>query len=140
MLARLEFTGDDIPERQRQLAYQASLLKRAAEQFNLSVVVTNQVTAGYAGSGDRHEGAARGHRAALGLVWSHAVSTRIVMDQQKGQRRMMVRECHLYCICDITLPRHDMHLFELRQLENVQISSKSFLLIQLSYHCGSWAI
>eukprot|EP00892_Ulva_mutabilis_P003147 jgi/Ulvmu1/12833/UM098_0015.1 len=87
MLARLEFSQEDIPRRQRVLAQQAALLKRSAEQFNLTVVVTNQITGGQGnGSGD-------GQRAALGVVWSHAVNTRLVMEQRNGINCVRVAKC-----------------------------------------------
>ena len=82
MLARIEMTQDDIPKRQRLLAQQAGLLKRAAEQFNLTVVTTNQVTAGF--------GNGTGQRAALGVLWSHCVNSRLVLEQQQGRRCIRV--------------------------------------------------
>jgi hypothetical protein len=85
MLARIEMTQADIPKRQRMLAQQAGLLKRAAEQFNLTVVTTNQVTAGF--------GDGTGQRAALGVLWSHCVNTRLVLEQQQGVRCVRVRPC-----------------------------------------------
>lgn len=84
MLARLEFAQDDIPRRQRFLAQQAALLKQSAEQFNLTVVVTNQIMGG------QGTGSSDGQRAALGVVWSHAVNTRLVMEQRNGVRIMRV--------------------------------------------------
>lgn len=83
MLARIEMTQYDIPKRQRMLAQQAGLLKRAAEQFNLTVVTTNQVTAGF--------GDGTGQRAALGVLWSHCVNSRLVLEQQHGIRCIRVR-------------------------------------------------
>lgn len=85
MLARLEFSQDDIPRRQRVLAQQAALLKQSAERFNLTVVVTNQITGG------QGSGASDDQRAALGVVWSHAVNTRLVMEQRHGVHGMRVR-------------------------------------------------
>lgn len=82
MLARIEMTQDDIPKRQRMLAQQAGLLKRAAEQFNLTVVTTNQVTAGF--------GDGTGQRAALGVLWSHCVNSRLVLEQSQGVRCIRV--------------------------------------------------
>lgn len=84
MLARLEFSHDDIPRRQRYLAQQASLLKKSAEQFNLTVVVTNQIMGG------QGMGSSDGQRAALGIVWSHAVNTRLVLEQRSGIRIVRV--------------------------------------------------
>lgn len=78
MLARLEFSHDNVPRRQRMLAQQAALLKHSAEQFNLTVVVTNQITGG------QGTGSSDGQRAALGVVWGHAVNTRLVMEQRNG--------------------------------------------------------
>ena len=83
MLARLEFDSRQIIARQKMLAEQANLLKQAAEHFNIPVVVVNQITAG--------SEEASGHRAALGVVWAHAVNTRLVLDQQQGVRRVRVR-------------------------------------------------
>lgn len=86
MLARLEFSQDDIPRRQRFLAQQAALLKQSAEQFNLTVVVTNQIMGGQGSDGQR---------AALGVVWGHAVNTRLIMEQRHGIRS--IRVLHLVC-------------------------------------------
>lgn len=85
MLARLEFDKDDIPKRQRFLAQQAALLKQSAEQFNLTVVVTNQIMDGRGGDGQR---------AALGVVWGHAVNTRLIMEQRNSIRSIRVRHFH----------------------------------------------
>jgi RAD51-like protein 1 len=86
MLARIEMSQTDIPKRQRMLAQQAGLLKRVAEQFNLTVVTTNQVTAGF--------GDGTGQRAALGVLWGHCVNTRLVLEQQQGLRCIRVRPFH----------------------------------------------
>ena len=86
MLARLEYGTDQVAARQKLLAEQASLLKQAAERFSLPVVVVNQVTGGGDGTGP-----AGGQRAALGVVWAHAVNTRLVLDQQQNVRRVRVR-------------------------------------------------
>jgi RecA/RadA recombinase len=86
MLARLEFGTDQVITRQKMLAEQASLLKQVAEQFDIPVVLTNQVTGGGNASGT--PGA---QRAALGVVWAHAVSTRLVLDQQQHIRWLRVR-------------------------------------------------
>lgn len=83
MLARIEMSQDDIPKRQRMLAQQANLLKKAAEEFNLTVVTTNQVTAGF--------GDGTGQRAALGVLWSHCVNSRLVLEQRQGVRCTRVR-------------------------------------------------
>jgi RAD51-like protein 1 len=84
MLARLEYDSRQVVTRQKLLAEQASLLKQAAERFCIPVVVTNQVTGGESGEAGQQ-------RAALGVVWAHAVNTRLVMDQQAGVRRVRVR-------------------------------------------------
>jgi hypothetical protein len=86
MLARLEYGSDQVMTRQKMLAEQASLLKQLAEQFDIPVVLTNQVSGGGAASGT--PGA---QRAALGLVWAHAVSTRLVLDHQQNTRWLQVR-------------------------------------------------
>lgn len=81
MLVRLEHDSRQFFERQQLLAEQASMLKQTAERFGIPVVVTNQVTGG---------GPEEQQRAALGVVWAHAVNTRLVMDQQGGVRRIRV--------------------------------------------------
>lgn len=90
MLMRLEYDTRQVAARQQNLAEQASLLKQAAERFHLPVVVTNQITGG--SSGDA-QGAGDQQRAALGVVWAHAVNTRLILDQQDRVRRVRVRIC-----------------------------------------------
>jgi predicted ATP-dependent serine protease len=85
MLARLEFGTDQVITRQKMLAEQASLLKQVAEQFDIPVVLTNQVT-----GGGNASGTTGAQRAALGVVWAHAVSTRLVLDQQQHIRWLRV--------------------------------------------------
>lgn len=86
MLMRLEYDSRQVAARQQSLAEQASLLKQAAERFAIPVVVTNQITGGADGSGGGDQ-----QRAALGVVWAHAVNTRLILDQQDRVRRVRVR-------------------------------------------------
>jgi RAD51-like protein 1 len=79
-LARAEHAAGGIAERQRNLGQQASRLKYLAESFGIPVLVTNQVTTQMGGSG----GEGRGLTAALGVVWAHAVNTRLVLAQERG--------------------------------------------------------
>ena len=92
VLLRSEFDPRQVAARQRQLAEQASLLKRAAERFDIPVVVTNQITAGDGAEGGQQ-------RAALGVVWAHAVNTRLVLDRAGENRRIRVRAPPAAVLC-----------------------------------------
>ena len=65
---------------------QASILKDLAERFQISVVVTNQLTA----RDNSGEVGGASSRAALGIVWAHAVNTRIILEQQANNRVLRV--------------------------------------------------
>ncbi|ELR12339.1 Rad51l1 protein [Acanthamoeba castellanii str. Neff] len=82
-VARKDFDDGGVMRRQAQLAAQASTLKRLAENFNIPVLVSNQVTTTsqrpYYEFDRPHFGADKSLyvTAALGYVWAHAVNTRI---------------------------------------------------------------
>ena len=71
--------------RQAVLAEQAALLKKVAESFSITVLVTNQVTGAFGvapvAGGPAAAAQAPGGRvvAALGPLWAHAVNTRVAM-------------------------------------------------------------
>ena len=73
--------------------HQASVLKRAADDFRIPIVVTNQVTANM----DSAHPQAPGHAgdetvvAALGTLWAHAVNVRLVLEVQNNLRLLTVR-------------------------------------------------
>ena len=103
MLARLEHDSRAMIARQKLLAEQSSLLKQAAERFGIPVVVTNQVTAGTDASDGQQ-------RAALGVVWAHAVNTRLVLDQHMGMRRLQVSSCAVpACVTGLIWMRSALH-------------------------------
>ena len=68
-LARGDFIGRKIFDRQAWLAAAAAALKALAHRQNVAVLVTNHVVADFGHHGDRVN-------PALGLLWSHCVTTR----------------------------------------------------------------
>lgn len=86
-VARKDFDDGGVMRRQALLAAQAATLKRLAENFNIPVLVSNQVTTTsqrpYYEFDRPHFGGADKSlyvTAALGYVWAHAVNTRIVLE------------------------------------------------------------
>lgn len=83
--ARADFGSRDVAARQAVLAEQAALLKKVAESFSITVLVTNQVTGAFGvapvAGGPAAAAQAPGGRvvAALGPLWAHAVNTRVAM-------------------------------------------------------------
>jgi RecA/RadA recombinase len=74
--ARRDFGSGSAPQRAAAVLQVAQMLKRLADQFQLAVLVINQVGA----SSDDNSTS----RAALGTSWHHCVSTRIQLEQQRG--------------------------------------------------------
>jgi RAD51-like protein 1 len=70
---RRDFGADSAPQRVALLVQIAQVLKRLADQFNLAVVVINQV-------GSTMDQNYSGVRAALGTSWHHCLSTRVLME------------------------------------------------------------
>eukprot|EP01102_Stenamoeba_stenopodia_P019210 TRINITY_DN7185_c0_g1_i2.p1 TRINITY_DN7185_c0_g1~~TRINITY_DN7185_c0_g1_i2.p1 ORF type:complete len:446 (+),score=89.76 TRINITY_DN7185_c0_g1_i2:28-1338(+) len=88
-LVRKEYDGSSIAQRQQLLMQEATLLKYLAENFNIPVVVTNQITTHSKQHRKQHapsnyrisEEPSKGYvTAALGPVWSHCVNTRLVFE------------------------------------------------------------
>jgi RecA/RadA recombinase len=72
--------------RQEVLMQLAARLKTLAEAFGFAVVVTNQVHSSHAGDGGLTMGASAGDglEADLGIAWSHAINTRIMLAQKRS--------------------------------------------------------
>ena len=72
--------------------HQASLLKRAADDFRIPVVVTNQVTADMDSAHPQAPGSAGDETvvAALGTLWAHAVNVRLVLESRQQTRYITV--------------------------------------------------
>lgn len=103
--ARTEFDATETVKRQAMLLEQAQALKQLAEQCNLHVVVSNQVTTKLDGVDDGVI------TAALGPLWAHAVNTRLVLDRLTdatavGSRRLWAAKSPLcsvaHVLCDVT--------------------------------------
>eukprot|EP01125_Pyxidicula_operculata_P019460 TRINITY_DN706_c0_g1_i4.p1 TRINITY_DN706_c0_g1~~TRINITY_DN706_c0_g1_i4.p1 ORF type:complete len:250 (+),score=30.95 TRINITY_DN706_c0_g1_i4:434-1183(+) len=75
-LVRKEFDKMDIPKRQMLLSNIASILKEFSENFEIPIIITNQVT-----SNDMYQ------TAALGVMWAHSVNNRIVMEYSPSLER-----------------------------------------------------
>eukprot|EP01025_Chloroclados_australasicus_P009142 TRINITY_DN13519_c0_g1_i1.p1 TRINITY_DN13519_c0_g1~~TRINITY_DN13519_c0_g1_i1.p1 ORF type:complete len:381 (+),score=30.17 TRINITY_DN13519_c0_g1_i1:135-1145(+) len=75
-LARIEFDKDQLYDRQELIGRIAQKLKMLAAQYEIPVVVTNQVTANISSENTSGEE----NIAALGLKWAHAVNTRLVVE------------------------------------------------------------
>eukprot|EP01065_Artemidia_motanka_P038151 TRINITY_DN47004_c0_g1_i1.p1 TRINITY_DN47004_c0_g1~~TRINITY_DN47004_c0_g1_i1.p1 ORF type:complete len:348 (+),score=65.22 TRINITY_DN47004_c0_g1_i1:49-1092(+) len=69
-------------QRQRLLSSVGQRLKRLAESTGVAVVVTNHLTTHQGASGDSKSV----YSAALGSVWGHEVTTRVLMSMRNGRR------------------------------------------------------
>ena len=80
-LFRKEFDSKSLQRRVEMLGTAASSLKFVAEQLNIPVLVTNQVTT-LVGPGSSSEAASGGSvvAPALGNTWAHSVNTRVVIE------------------------------------------------------------
>ncbi|XP_061668095.1 DNA repair protein RAD51 homolog 2 isoform X3 [Syngnathoides biaculeatus] len=74
------------------LGEEATTLKYLAHQFNIPVVVTNQITTqiGGQGSGPDTEGDSGIVTAALGNTWAHSVNTRFILQYGDGHQRQLL--------------------------------------------------
>ncbi|XP_028996724.1 DNA repair protein RAD51 homolog 2 [Betta splendens] len=74
-----------LMQRSSLLSHEASVLKYLAHQFNIPVVLTNQITT-HSGDG----GSAGFVTAALGNTWSHSINTRLVLQYVTPQQRQIL--------------------------------------------------
>lgn len=80
-LVRTEFSREELRDRQAWLAAAVTALKRVASRANLAVLVTNHVTADLSSTDDGSNLASFSKvTPALGLLWHHFVTTRIVLE------------------------------------------------------------
>jgi RAD51-like protein 1 len=86
--ARRDFGSGSAPQRAAAVIQSAQILKRLADQWNLCILVINQVGTTADSNHDNKlsagigEDIARGATAALGTSWHHCVSTRIHLKQE----------------------------------------------------------
>ncbi|XP_061610073.1 DNA repair protein RAD51 homolog 2 isoform X3 [Phyllopteryx taeniolatus] len=82
----------NLIHRSKLLGQQATTLKYLAHQFNIPVVLTNQITTqiGHQGSGPLTEGDSGIVTAALGNTWSHSVNTRFIVQYVDGLQRQLL--------------------------------------------------
>ncbi|KAM8823567.1 DNA repair protein RAD51 homolog 2 [Spinachia spinachia] len=78
----------NLMHRSDMLGHEASALKYLAHQFNIPVVLTNQVTTHVGGQGP--EGNPGFVTAALGNTWSHSVNTRLIVQYADSRRRQIL--------------------------------------------------
>lgn len=81
-------TNSDYLGRSRSLSNVASLLSGMATKYNLAVVAVNQMTTKISGDNSRVV-------PALGESWAHAVTTRIMIEQQNPNQQESIRLCRL---------------------------------------------
>ncbi|CAL8317158.1 unnamed protein product [Boreogadus saida] len=82
----------NLASRSNLLTQEASTLKYLAHQFNIPVVLTNQITTylGNGGGGVPGEGDSGYVIAALGNTWSHTVNTRLIVQYVDARQRQIV--------------------------------------------------
>ncbi|CAL8316552.1 unnamed protein product [Merluccius merluccius] len=82
----------NLATRSNLLSLEASTLKYLAHQFNIPVVLTNQITThpGGGGSGVPGEVDSGFVTAALGNTWSHTVNTRLIVQYADAHKRQIV--------------------------------------------------
>ncbi|XP_033495427.1 DNA repair protein RAD51 homolog 2 [Epinephelus lanceolatus] len=76
----------NLIHRSNLLGHEASTLKYLAHQFNIPVVLTNQITTHVGGS----EGDSGFVTAALGNTWSHSVNTRLIVQYVDAHQRQIL--------------------------------------------------
>ena len=89
--------------------HQASVLKRAADDFKIPIVVTNQVTANMDSAHPQAPGSAGEETvlAALGTLWAHAVNVRLVLEVRNNLRLVTVGpDVHAAGGCFFADPAH----------------------------------
>jgi len=90
-VARKEFDTTlpgNLMRRNDMLGHEASTLKYLAHQFDIPVVLTNQVTTHVTGQGSAGDSALV--TAALGTAWSHSVNTRLIVQYADARQRQML--------------------------------------------------
>ncbi|XP_077366706.1 DNA repair protein RAD51 homolog 2 isoform X2 [Festucalex cinctus] len=82
----------NLMHRSNLLGQEATTLKYLAHQFDIPVVLTNQITThiGHQGSGSATEGDSGIVTAALGNTWSHSVNTRFIVQYVDGLKRQLL--------------------------------------------------
>lgn len=82
----------NLATRANLLSEEASTLKYLAHQFNIPVVLTNQITThfGHGGSDTPGEEGSGLVTAALGNTWSHTVNTRLIVQYVDARQRQIV--------------------------------------------------
>ncbi|XP_077567635.1 DNA repair protein RAD51 homolog 2 [Stigmatopora nigra] len=82
----------NLIHRSNLLGQESTILKYLAHQFNIPVVLTNQITTHIVnqGSGTATEGDSGMVTAALGNTWSHSVNTRFIMQYDDGRQRQLL--------------------------------------------------
>ncbi|XP_034416502.1 DNA repair protein RAD51 homolog 2 [Cyclopterus lumpus] len=78
----------NLLHRSDMLGHEASTLKYLAHQFDIPVVLTNQVTTHVRGQGSAGDSALV--TAALGNTWSHSVNTRLIVQYVDARQRQML--------------------------------------------------
>ncbi|XP_031706389.1 DNA repair protein RAD51 homolog 2 [Anarrhichthys ocellatus] len=78
----------NLIHRSNMLGREASTLKYLAHQFNIPVVLTNQITTHLGGQGS--EGGSGFVTAALGNTWSHSVNTRLIVQYVDARQRQIL--------------------------------------------------
>ncbi|XP_030201488.1 DNA repair protein RAD51 homolog 2 isoform X2 [Gadus morhua] len=87
----------NLASRSNLLTQEASTLKYLAHQFNIPVVLTNQITTylGNGGGGVPGEGDSGYVIAALGNTWSHTVNTRLIVQYVDARQRQATTRSQL---------------------------------------------
>nr|XP_061806849.1 DNA repair protein RAD51 homolog 2-like [Nerophis lumbriciformis] len=82
----------NLIHRSNLLGQESTTLKYLAHQFNIPVVLTNQITTHIVnqGSGTASEGDSGLVTAALGNTWSHSVNTRFILQYVDGRQRQLL--------------------------------------------------
>ncbi|XP_042366637.1 DNA repair protein RAD51 homolog 2-like [Plectropomus leopardus] len=78
----------NLMHRSNLLSHEASTLKYLAHQFNIPVVLTNQITTHVRSQGS--EGESGFVTAALGNTWSHSVNTRLIVQYVDSHKRQIL--------------------------------------------------
>lgn len=78
----------NLMHRSNLLVHEASTLKYLAHQFNIPVVLTNQITTHVRGEGSEVDSGFV--TAALGNTWSHAVNTRLIVQYVDAHKRQIL--------------------------------------------------